>query len=458
MKNTINKNILSVTRRIASVLLILCMVFSQTACSGKSKKSGSEKVPGSSITPAMKAKDVTELSDNKSSDINLKGIFTKLDKNNYKMYFVDINTGTEYEVPYSGGTDIQSSYDKVIPASLMSVGEIYEVTCAKNGKATKIHGSKEAWSRTGVSDIVIDENSRKISIGSSNLIYESFTVVTSADERINIAQIVSQDELTIRGIGEKVYSISVDKGHGYIKFTGIDSFIGGYASVGSNQLYGITKDMLITAKEGTYSVSVRNGSLEGTKTVTVTKDAETTVDFEEYTTAPTKMGAVKFSVTPENAVMTIDGTEVDYSKPVSLSYGTHRLTLNANYYSTYTETFVVNSSYQTKFIDMTSSSATSSKTTATTAADLTKGYSVKITAPEGASLYVDSVYIGTIPCSFDKSSGKKTITVAKSGYTTTSYTILINNVAGDLTYAFPSLVEDKSSPTQSATSTTAASQ
>ena len=98
--------------------------------------------------------------------------------------------------------------------------------------------------------------------------------------------------------------------------------------------------------------------------------------------------------------------------------------------------------YQTKFIDMTFQTVASSKDNShTTAADLTKGYSVKITAPEGASLYVDSVYIGTIPCSFDKSSGKKTITVAKSGYTTTSYTILINNVAGNLTYAFPSLVE-----------------
>lgn len=39
--------------------------------------------------------------------------------------------------------------------------------------------------------------------------------------------------------------------------------------------------------------------------------------------------------------------------PVSLSYGTHTLTLQANHYTTYTETFVVNSDYKTMVIDMT---------------------------------------------------------------------------------------------------------
>lgn len=45
-----------------------------------------------------------------------------------------------------------------------------------------------------------------------------------------------------------------------------------------------------------------------------------------------EQGAVNFKVTPSNAVMTIDGEEVDYTEPVMLKFGSHVLTLAANYY------------------------------------------------------------------------------------------------------------------------------
>ena len=78
---------------------------------------------------------------------------------------------------------------------------------------------------------LVDENSRKLSIGASNMIYESYTVVLSGEERISIAQLVDQDKLVIRGVGEKVYSVNVTAGHGYLKLTGVDALVGGYRCV-----------------------------------------------------------------------------------------------------------------------------------------------------------------------------------------------------------------------------------
>jgi len=351
------------------------------------------------------------------------------------MRFVDIKTGTEYEVPYTGSTDIQDAYGKIKAASTMDMGGIYDVYVDKKGKAVKIHGNSDAWVRYDVSGITVDENSRKLSIGASNMIYESYTVVLSGEERISIAQLVDQDKLVIRGVGEKVYSVNVTAGHGYLKLTGVDALVGGYVSIGNKQLLGVTKDMLVTAPVGTHTVNVRNGNLSASKTVTIAKDETTSVDFSEVQSDPVKMGAVNFSVTPKGAVMSIDGVEVDYSTPVSLSYGTHRVKLVANHYQEYSEIINVNSAYVTKIIDMTSSGTSTS-----TAADNTSGYKVSVTAPKGAVLYVNSEYIGTVPCSFDKSSGKKTITLSQNGYNTVSYTISIANTAGDLTYAFPEMI------------------
>ena len=403
-------NWIHILRQAAVIGMMLVLFLSQTACTASGSKKGNAMVPGSSITPAPTVnKDIKGDGENPT----FTGVLSLQDFSGFKMRFVDINSGTEYEVPYSGGTDIQDAYGKVKAASTMDVGGIYDVYVDKKGKAAKIYGSSNSWVRYDVSGITVDESSRKISI----------------------AQLVDQDKMVIRGIGDKVYSVEVTDGHGYLKVTGTDALNGGYISIGNRQLLGITRDMLVTAPVGTFTVNVRNGSLSASKTVTISKDATTTVDFSEVQTDPVKTGAVNFSVTPSGAVMSIDGTEVDYSSPVSLTYGTHRIKLVANNYQEYSEIINVNSAYVTKVIDMTSSGTSTS-----TAADNTSGYKVSITAPKGAVLYVNSEYIGTVPCSFDKSSGKKTITLSQNGYNTVSYTISIANTAGDLTYAFPEMI------------------
>lgn len=420
--------------QIAAVVLVLVLSASQTACSASGSR-GSAIVPGSSITPAPSVnKDIK--GDGETPTFT--GVLSYQDLSGYKMRFVDINSGTEYEVPYLGATDIQDSYGKVKAAAVMDMGGIYDVYVDKNGSAAKIYGNSDAWVRYDVSGITVDEDSRKLSIGASNMIYESYTVVLSGDERISIAQLVDQDKLVIRGVGDKVYSVDVTEGHGYLKFTGVDALVGGYVSIGSSQFTGITADMMVTAPVGTFTVNVRNGSLSESKTVTIARDETTTVDFSEVQTEPVKTGAVNFSVTPAGAVMSIDGTEVDYSSPVALSYGTHRVKLVANHYQEYSEVINVNSPYVTKVIDMTASGTATTSTS--TAADNTNGYKVSVTAPVGAVLYVNSECIGTVPCSFEKSSGKKTITLSQNGYNTVSYTISIANTAGDLTYAFPDMV------------------
>lgn len=134
----------------------------------------------------------------------------------------------------------------------MKPGEIYEVTCDKKGTALTIYGAKDAWERTGITGLDFDESTRKITIGSTNLVYAQKSVILSDNEKISISQIVKQDTVILRGVDSTVYSIVVDVGHGYIKFTGVSAFEGGYASIGKSQLVGVTDNMLVTAATGTY--------------------------------------------------------------------------------------------------------------------------------------------------------------------------------------------------------------
>ncbi len=428
-------------KKTLSVFVVLALAMSAVGCGG-SKKGSSTIIPGSSILPAPK-KDITEVPTNTSNEIVIKGVLKRIDSENKKMYFLDVNTGTDYEVPYTGGTDIKTKYDTIIAAVNLEIGSIYDVTCDKKGTADKIYGAKDAWKRSNVSGIAVNESSKTITSGPNDFSYSSNAVVMSAGEVISIAEVVKLDNVSLVGIDDTIYSIIVEQGHGYIEFTGTDLFEGGYASLGNSHFLEVTKGMLVTAPVGTYDVEVQKGNLVARKEVMVSEGQQVTVDFSDTQAPSTKTGAVNFKITPSNAVMTIDGVEVDYSRPVTLSYGPHRITLVANHYEEYAETIIVNNTYYTKVIDMVAKD--SSSTTKTTAASKTQNYAVKVTAPVGAVLYVDSVYVGIVPCTFKKRAGNRIITLSKSGFKTVSYTISISDSEGDVTYAFPDMQAENGS-------------
>ena len=144
-------------KRMAALMLAAIVMVCQMGC-GASNSSGIL-IPGSSITPAPKKGNISDIAGN-NKDRTLIGMLVSVDTTLKNMHFVDIETGTEYSVMYTGGTDIQDAYGKIKAASVMKSGQIYDVYCDKNGKALKIYGSKDAWERNDVSGITFDETKR----------------------------------------------------------------------------------------------------------------------------------------------------------------------------------------------------------------------------------------------------------------------------------------------------------
>ena len=425
------------------LVVIFVLILAATLVTGCSSSKNATVTPGSSILPIANKTNASSEKTN-TNEIKMTGVLTYLNAADLKMHYIDVESGEEYEVNYTGGTDIQNKYKAIISASQMTLGDVYDVTCNKNGKTLSIYESGDVWESSGVTKLNVDEPSLIMTIGATNYKYSSNTVVISNGNKIGATEILSQDVVTVRGNGKTVYSVTVDKGHGYVKFTGVTPFIGGYVDIGTNLILPVSDGMMVTAPEGEYKVSMQLGSLKGSKTVVIERNKDITVDFSEFKPEAVQSGAVLFSITPSSAVMYIDGTQVDYSSAIQLTYGTHKLVLKANNYTTYTESFIVKSTYEKKPIDMVAASSTSttssgSTTKASTVADLTSGYSVNVKSPEGAAVYVDSVYVGIAPVAFKKSSGNKVVTLTKAGCSTKSYSLSIANAAGDLNYAFPAM-------------------
>ncbi len=428
------KRLRKISYRMVALLLVASLLIVVPGC----KEKEPEIISGKDIIP-MPTKPVTEAPTNASNEIVIKGVFTNIDTANMKMNFVDMTQHVEYEVSYHGGTDIKTKYGTIIMAEKMEQGCIYDVVCNSKGVAKTIYEAKDAWEKEGITGFEIDDMGKTIEYGSAKVTYTGNTVVLADGKKITASGLVAQDEITIRGVGETTYSITVDKGHGFLKLKGVDAFVNGYVSIGNKQLLTVTKDMIVTVQEGTYTVELQNGKVRAEKNVTIKTGEESSLDFSEYIKPAVQNGVVKFMVNIDNAIMVLDGVEKSYEGLHTLSYGTHKAVFKANGYKEYQLTFTVDSAYETFIVDMVKSDTATQATTVSS--DKTNGYYVKVTAPEGASLYVDSVYVGTVPCQFDKKAGNRIITLAQSGYETVSYTISVPNATGDVTYSFPAMTK-----------------
>lgn len=401
----------------------------------KEEKNPPRLIPGSSITPI--AQKETNAQNKKGDEIILTAVLTRQNLEQQTLVVTDIEDGNLYELQYAGGTDIRDKYNTIIAASQLKPGQIYEITCSVQGKASRIIQSAQSWENKGINRFSLDKEQGTFTVGSGVYKLSDKTVYLSGGEEILPEEIVDTDELSICGKDKTIYSVTVDKGHGYIELTGINAFLDGYITVGSQKVLPVVLNMVITAPEGTYALYLQKGSQSAMRTVTVERNKTLTADFSEYEQESLQSGTIKLNITPENAVLTVDGVVRNHNNLFNLTYGTHTLIIRADGYETYSGKIVVGSSYFNQEISLTPVTSTSAQSTEET--DRTSGYYIRITEPVGASLYVDSIYAGIVPVSIPKTSGKKVITLTKTGYTSKSYTLNINNASGDVSYAFPAL-------------------
>lgn len=392
---------------------------------------------------------------------------------------MNINNGVEEVVYYTGGTDIRDKHDKVIAITQLNVGEIVDVYYKKGSNdLNKLQISKDAWEYREVTNFNIYSPKQTFQVGERKYRMNNRLVVAAENKIINLIDINEKDELMIKGAGNEIWSIIVTKGHGYIRLRNYEAFLGGTIEVGYQVMDQIVENMLIVVREGDYKVTLENGSLIGSKRVNILRNQEIVLDMREYRIEATKTGLVDFLIQPYGGVLYIDNELVDYERPIELEYGEHDIRVRLDGYTTYYGVLDVNESSKIVEIELakeivpgqaetTKSNPIESKETETkiekeeieeteeqpnteaenkdrvdnknSAPIVDNNHSIKVLRPEGADVYLNGVKKGTVPCDFAKEIGTHTITFAKSGYITKSYTILVVDDSEDATFSFPDM-------------------
>ena len=370
--------------------------------------------------------------------------------NDETLTFMNIETGKNYTLSYTGATTIWDKYKEAMSMEQLSEGDIVDVKFLKTKKkVADITLHKDAFIYTDVTKYEINELTRTFTIVKEAFSYDKNVVIVSDGREIDLMDLNDTDSLSVQGIGSTIYSVSVDKGHGYLKLANDEYFVGGWIEIGSSMIRPITEDMLLVVPEGKYDILFTNKGNSGTKQVTIRRDEEVTVDIGDFEIKEIQYGKVIFTLNPADASLYIDGKLIDTSSAISLEYGIHQLIAVASGYDTMTKYIKVGQ--ESAGVSITMEKEASDDTEKEDekeeedTIDISSYYKVYIDTPEGVEVYLDGNYIGISPVSFAKKPGTHTITLRKNGYVTRSYTIEIDKEEKDVTYSFADLLESDTS-------------
>lgn len=407
---------------------------------------------------------------------SVKGIVVENNANLSQIRVRELDSDVISTLAYGSTSQITNKYESEREGDSIAVGEILQVTYnTDNAKIVSAEVPEDVWEYQDIKKFSFNKDENMLMAAGRKFQYTDRTYYGSALGEVEAMELNNQDVLTVRGIGIRAYSVVRTQGHGYIRFTNYNDFMGGIAEVGDEGLMTqIGENMLITAPEGIHRVTLFKNGRAAAKTVEVASDRETIVDYKDYKEQAGNIGEITFEIEPEGADLYLNGTQVDYSAPMTLSFGKYRLGVALSGYGTYTGILNVKSSSDTIRITLEeANSSVSSNATATPSATSTpsssdsssdtvtkkidSGHTITVTAPEGAEVFVDNVYKGMAPCTFTKIIGSLTITLSDSGYETKSYSVDILDDGKNAKLSFADLVkadsDDSDSSASSATST-----
>jgi len=416
-------------------------------------------------------------------------IVKEIDAANKKIQLYDVDSRDMILLSYSGGTNITDKYGGIISMSQVQVGSMVDIIYSEaKGKLTDMNISTKAWEYAKVSNMGIDLTSKVIKIADQKYKYEDDLIILDNGEFISVSDLAEQDELTVRGYEETIWSITVTRGHGTVVLQEYDAFLGDYITIGYEAMQQITDNMEITVREGNFNLTVENAAFSATKNITVNRNLITYVSLKDLGPGASAVGMVTFQITPFGADLYIDDELTSYADSVELIYGSYDIKVSMGGYTSYEGTLVVDSSGKSISIDLPESSAeeeativetdtqsgtdttTASETTDNTDAnaseetssgtseeteqaaeadyseidpdDIDENHLIYVQEPVGTSVYIDGSFMCIAPGSFKKITGTHVITFIKEGYETMSYTIEVSDDNLDTYFTFPNLAAE----------------
>lgn len=390
---------------------------------------------------------------------DLTGVVKKVNTANQTVTFYNPVFDNEETFSYTSATGIQSKNGAECSIDQVEIGGVYDLYIDNVGSGLTQMLEKDDLVTEEDSVVTIDSDKKILTVDGVNYSYSDHMVTLSDGRSIDPMEITAMDRVTFRGVKGKAYSVVVTRGHGYIQPMEYGEFVGGTITIEGEAMLPVSEGMLLTVPEGTQKILMKNGNLESEVPVQVERNKLAQINMKKSMTQVPNTARVTFHIFPEGAELYINGSMVDYSKPITMYYGIHTVKVVLEGYNDYLGRISVkdpepviriNLAEETAAVDETTDDSSTSDDSSSiedddgtvqdpSSAELDTEHKITISAPEGTTVYVNGSYQGVAPCHFVKMIGNITLTLQKDGYQTKSYTIEIVDDSEDVSLSFPEL-------------------
>ncbi len=409
------------------------------------------------------------------TEASMTAVVTKMDFENNQFSFIECVSGKEYELTYHGGVNIYNTYGDLVGIEEVYNGSVVDIVYYSDTmKLVTMTFSKDVTTLKGMNKFSADPDNGIARYKGTTCDMSEDVVAYDGDVPIDIREINTEDQVTLNIYRNELVSVVVELGHGYVRLNNHDTYVGGFVEVGYDVIVPVTEEMLITVREGEYTLRITKNGYSQSKDVKVQKGKETVVDL---TALAIPTGTVIFNITPADAILYVSGYSQG-SHTYTNIYGTYGIKIEADGYKTFRGQFEISEYVKTYDIKLTpleeeeetteepTTEATTEATTEGTTESTTEGAQteedsgddsstdttevsteerestdnvITINEPVNVDVYLDGEYIGITPISFPKTVGSHTITLYKSGYLIKSYTIYASDNGKDDEYKFEEL-------------------
>lgn len=312
-----------------------------------------------------------------------------------------LDSGRSNQFNMTNTTSIQDRRGQPIGFAELHLGQIVDVTYDVNTRdMSAIALNVRAWEQQPSSFGINLENAT-VTIGNRVYTYSSRTLVLNRGEPFSIPLINPEDIITMVGIDDKIWSIRIDSGHGFIHFYNTDRVIGGTVTIGNTIHTALDDDRPIAVVEGVHRVIV-NGQNIDTFVAYVVVNQGQTVAVNLVETA-LRYGTVQLLLYPPDAAVFINGEPAELDgNIVELEYSTHLLRVEAPGYIPIQQEFDLYQPFLRLEIEL--------------ERDIT-GASILIqTFPSDAQVFINDAFVGHSPITVEIEFGNNTIIARRAGY------------------------------------------
>ncbi len=390
-----------------------------------------------------------------SSDVS---IVTSISSIKNTITFYNFELQKYYTLSVDSLTDFYDKYGNAITFGQLEEGKIVEINFLKSRKnLVTLKLSKDAFEISDVHDFSINTGAKIFDYKTESYKITSGTIVLSGYGGVLLSELDGEDYVKITGFDNTIYAITLDKGHGSLKFKGTDKLEGGNVKVGYATGETLSKDLEIPLGEGEYEVTITKGKTTYAENVKIEAFKETLLDLSGVVLEEEKTGKVLFGVTPTDAAVYVDGELIDASTLITLKYGRHQVLALRDGYESVSKYFNVGKEQATLLLSLESTLSEEETETEAKEEDYTDGYYIFITDPSDVEVTWDGIYVGKTPLSLKKEAGTHTLKISRTGYVSRSYTVSIENTAKDVYYAFDALAAESTTTSTATSASTEAS-